>query len=313
MPISEDDPYEMISLSKSRRIVFGPLRFQFTAHDAWAEVMLHRLGKKLECVDFSGLPHRYVHLLEFHPDSLERADGRLVRLPEKTARLLPRNLPREDWVLTGDDTGYACWSHPCSRHALWTFPTETPHAKADFQVPWQLLFEEIITRKGAMAHGGLATLNKKGFLFLAPPGGGKSTALSRLPPPWRVLGDDAALVWPNRRGGFSASPLPTWGDLLKPEENIGGGVRFKVGRNIDLDGIFLLVKSNCDESIALSPLKALPRIFRALNEHPRVYAVRHVFVSELIECANSLTKKTALWELKLTLSGRFWEIVSAVI
>lgn len=303
----------MILPLKSRRIVFGPIRLQFIAHDAWAEVMLHRLGKKLECVDFSGLPHRHVHLLEFYPDSLERADGRLVRLPEKTARLLPRNLPREDWLLTGDDTGYVCWSHPRSRHALWTFPTETPHAKADFQVPWHLLLEEIIARKGAMAHGGLATLNKRGFLFVAPPGGGKSTAISRLPSPWRVLCDDAALVWPNRRGGFSASPLPTWGDLLKPKENFQGSAKFKVERKVDISGIFFLVKSDSDKSTQLSPLKALPRLFRALNEHPRVHAVRHVFVSELIECANSLTKKTALWELKLTLGGRFWEIVSAVI
>jgi len=295
------------------RLTIGPLHYVFQAQDAWGEETLERLRAHVVCVDFSGPPQRVLHLASLAMTVEENAHINRNQLPDRFADLLPEDSPRQGWQLAGDETGYLAFRHPATRHALWIFGAIPAEYRAPFQLPWPLLLEDIVVMGGGILHGGLIVKKGKGLILTAPPGGGKTTAIARLPSDWQVLADDACLVWPGDGGLFLASPLPTWSVLLGRGEALPAIGRWQVGTIVTMSGIIFLRKRDTDQLSPLPALQALPVLHQALCEHPRVVANRIPHRTRLFDVARCLSKGMPVWWLDATLDGEFWEGLATII
>lgn len=69
-------------------------------------------------------------------------------------------------------------------------------------------------RGGLLLHGALAEHDGRGAILAGPGGVGKTTASRRLPPSWRSLSDDVALVVRGVDGKYWAHPWPTWSRFM---------------------------------------------------------------------------------------------------
>ncbi len=198
--------------------------------------------------EFTGPAHRVFHLLEYPitgEDNLHIGEKKGNTLPDRLSQLLPSHLPRSDWGLLPDDFGCLYWTHTCSAHGFWTLGTpggDMPNPL--FWLPWPTLVEDIISRSGGMMHAGLAVLHKRGYLFSAPSGGGKTTTVSRLPSPWEMLTDDTVLVWPTANGVFVASPLPATGSLRQDMKPLIKMSKWEFAKIVEVERSFFLVKAD---------------------------------------------------------------------
>jgi SynChlorMet cassette protein ScmC len=293
----------------SMRLIIGPLRYQYLAYDAWGSHVLSCIQQNLNCITFSGVPNRVIHVLEFSLTTHEHAEINADTLPERLSNILPEKLPRQGWKLTGDETGYMCWHHTRTSDIIWTYNTIQAYYQAPYQIPWQPIFEDMVEIGGGILHSGLSSLHGLGYLFLAPPGGGKTTALSRIPQPWKVLADDAVLVWPIRES-FFASPLPTWSVLLGTSKKMIGIDRWQVGDVLKIIGAMILEKNREQDNISpLYYLNAISAFYRALIEHPTVLSNSHSYRKNLFDISCELAKKIPSWRLELTIEGKFWELI----
>jgi SynChlorMet cassette protein ScmC len=175
------------------------------------------------------------------------------------------------------------------------------------------MVEDIIRLGGGLFHGGLAVLRGRGYLFTAPPGGGKTTALSRMPRPWRVLADDAALVWPIGKGTFLASPLPTWGDLVRNEKGPLRVKRWRISESVSVCGVFLLKKAPRERLMPFPPLRTARPLYLAFSEHPTVCRDRDPFRKQIFRAACALARAVPSWKLELTRGGEFWHIIEDML
>jgi len=296
----------MSAPATSLRLTIGPLRYLLVAHDAWGREALSKLSTGVDCVSFSTPPHRVLHLLEFHPSEHEWQEIRSRSVPHRLAEVLPADLPTRGWALAGDDSGGCCWQHEETSQTLWTHGLTTPHFSPTLQLPWYPLLADISRRGGSVIHAGLVLLGDAGYLLTAPPGGGKTTALSRLPCPWRVQSDDAALLWPAERSGFLASPLPTWGVLIRGSAPLPGLQPWRIAETSPVAGVALLQKSDRVRLARLTPIESAQHLYRALCEHPRVVSVRHRFRRRAFRTASELARGVPAWRLQLTHEGDFW-------
>jgi SynChlorMet cassette protein ScmC len=291
------------------KIALGPLRYELIAHDAWAKELLSLLEKNLCQGPFRAVSPRVLHLLEFQPTSRQRQEIAAGILPARF-RNLAVDAPRSGWTLLGDGTGHVCWLHPDSDQLFWTFNTESPHARAVYQLPWPLLVQDILDRGGGVLHGGLAVFRRRAYLFSAPPGGGKTTTLTRLPHEWKVLADDAMLIWPDNRGGSRASPLPTWSVLLGVNPMAFRGTCWRVSASFPVQELVFLKKSRIDDLSPLTCTRAIPMLFRALSEYPGVLPNLSRYNRNIFFNACALSRIIPASELRLTRNGRFWDLFS---
>jgi hypothetical protein len=296
----------------SLKLTIGPLRYQLLAHDAWGEETLARLRAHVHCVPFRGPPRRTVHLLEMSLTREETRRARTQALPERLQQWLPEGSPAEGWRMQRDETGLLSWCHAGTAHAFGTYFSWPGDYPSTFQLPWQLMLQDMVELGGAIVHGGLALWEESGYIFTAPPGGGKTTALSRIPAPWHLLADDAAVLWPNQ-GGFWASPLPTWSVLLARSENPPGIKRWELGKVVPVATVLFLEKARQDSLRPLPPLQAAQRLYRALCEHPRVLANRAPYRKSLFHTACTVVQTLPVWELQLTRHGEFWRVLEEVV
>jgi SynChlorMet cassette protein ScmC len=196
---------------------------------------------------------------------------------------------------------------------MWTWNTETPHYKTVFQLPWHPILEDMVKLGGALLHSGLAVVEDRGYLYTAPPGGGKTTTLSRIPSPWQVVADDAVLVWPTEEGVFRTAPLPTWGVLFGSKEKIQNVVQWKVGTTFKTAGVILLKKAEHERLVPLRASEAAQHLYRAFSEHPVVLTNRDPFRKHLFRTACRLSRAVPAWQLELSSEGTFWELLGKVL
>jgi len=293
----------------SLRVTFGPLRYLFLAHDDWGEKALSRIAENLDFRVFPGPPSRVIHLLEIRLTRRENKEINLNCLPDRLARLIPEVAPGQGWKMIGDESGCLSWKNQRTRDSFLAYNAVFPGPKVSFYLPWYALFSDLVEIGGGLLHGGLASRGDRGYIFTAPPGGGKTTTLSRIPAPWKVLSDDALLVWPVGQKIFRASPLPTWGNILGNSKTFVGDRLKKVSTSTRVAGALFLKKSAREELTPLHPLETARHLYRALSEHPAVVSARPPFRVNLFQTACNLAKSLPAWEIALTRNGNFWKLL----
>jgi hypothetical protein len=86
-----------------------------------------------------------------------------------------------------------------------------------------------LMRGGVVMHAALVTFDGQGYLLAGKSGAGKSTAASRVPPPWEALCDEMVLAVPDPAGDWWAHPWPTWSKIA-----LGGEGSWPVERAVPL-------------------------------------------------------------------------------
>lgn len=292
---------------------FGPLQYAINAYDECSEALLSLIQQQLDVTSSPGQPDRLIHLLTYKmtPEDFEFIGA--STLPPRLAAITPVTLPSTGWLWSADELGYAGCRHPKTVHGFWTYDAERANTLAVYQIPWEFFTPDLCQRPGGIFHGGLAVCNDRGYLFTAPPGGGKSTALSRFPQPWEVLSDDAALVWFDREGTLWASPLPTWSALMGRGSMLPAEHRPRVAAMMPVAGIVLLEKSSREHVVSVRAIDAVAELYRALREHPAALRQRSFLNALLFHCACAMARTTPIWRLELTRHGPFWETLAKAL
>lgn len=292
----------------SLRITLGPLRYHFVAHDAWGDRTIAELRRFVACRTFRGAPDRTFHLLR-EPDEESQEESSRGMIPPELLVLLPGGSPLLQWSRDLDTTGSFTRRHSEFPECFWTYRAEISNDPVRFRLPWSLIIEDMIGRGGAVLHAGLAVRGKTSVLFSAPSGGGKSTALARIPAPWRVMADDAVVVWPSGRGGIKASPLPTWSVMLGRSRTPKCISRWKSSESWRVGAIAILQKAPFLDYSPLASVDAAGHLYRALSDHPESNRSRHLFRKEFFGTACSLARSLPAFILRLGLSDAYWRLL----
>jgi hypothetical protein len=291
-------------------LTLGPLHYHLQAHDDWATELLGRLADRVACARFSGPVHRHVHVVRQPLGHIADEAFAAGNLPPELVALVPEELPLQGWQISGDDVRHITWRHADTHHVFWLESCgETTPALSfpcPFHLPLDLLFYDIVQLGGGIVHGGLAVYHGQGVLLTAPPGGGKTTAFSTTPESWLLLSDDAALVWPDAKGAFHISPLPTWSVLLGVNPQLERIVQWQVGTSRPLAGILFLEKADAIALTRQHPIDAAFPLYRAFSEYPAVIIGRTPHRIALFKAASALARTLPAWSLQLTHKGNFW-------
>jgi SynChlorMet cassette protein ScmC len=192
---------------------------------------------------------------------------------------------------------------------------------------WQSLYpvyKKIQEAGGFPFHCGFVELNGQGCLLAAPGNTGKSTCCSRIPPPWRAVSDDEAVIVKLKEGKYVVHPMPTWSNFLwRDREGTAGwagntkppATRFtwRAEESIPLKAVFFLEQAPEDSLEVVSQGQAAVymndsasqvcrRSWRKLDPEIERGYKRRVFQN-----ACELSKSVPSFLLKVSLTGRFWE------
>jgi hypothetical protein len=298
-----------MSGQRSLSAVLGPLKYHFQAHDTWGEKTLSRLRRQTVCLPFATEPGRTIHLLREPSPRGNRGRISAGVLPPRLAAVLPSGAPRRGWRLDLDSTLSLSRTRPGYRHGTWTYPLRAAEDSLRFRLPWPVMLSDIVSAGGGLLHAGLAVSRERVFLFAAPSGGGKSTALARLPGSWTVEADDAVLVWPEGPRAVRASPLPTWSIMAGRNSKPDWLDRWNLGRSWRVDEVVILEKARFLKRSPLDPDKAAPLLYRALSDHPECSLRRHLYRVEFFRTACRLARSVPASVLRLDLRGAFWKLL----
>jgi hypothetical protein len=290
-------------------ISIGPWCYRLHAYDRWGAETLDKIGRNKHCLTPDSKPSRFIHLMEFHLTPLEVKDSLSHIIPERLRRMLPCKLPESGWITIVDGSGQRFWFHESTPHTVWNYDPFWDNFKDYVPLPWQAVFMDAVKQKGGLFHGGMVVLHDTSYILTAPGGGGKTTAISRLPVPWQVLSDDASLIWPSTDKGFIASPLPNWIEGMIRYKNIPDAANCPITASYKLGGILLLKKSDHEKLSRIQPIDAVQHIYRALSEHAEVLLIRNLFRSDLFHISSEIARTVPFLEMELTRNGDFWEVL----
>lgn len=177
-----------------------------------------------------------------------------------------------------------------------------------------MVFNEILailSDRILLIHGALLVNGERGYVLTGRGGIGKSTAAARVPPPWQAEADDMIAVMATPEG-YVAYPLPTWSQLYEdPARHRGGDMNL----HHPLSGIYLLEQSATDEVRGLRAVDAITRLYQ---NSITLYQRFLLFASgdDRLRCrqdvfmhARRLLDRTPCAVLRLSLDGRFWELL----
>jgi SynChlorMet cassette protein ScmC len=168
---------------------------------------------------------------------------------------------------------------------------------------------------GLSLHAGLVERDGKGVLLAAPKNIGKSTCCERIPRPWSVLCDEETLVVQDNQRKYLVHPFPTWSDYIARRSDR----TWNVQHHVALRAIFFLEQAEVDEVISLGQGEAAVLINQSAvqvdyrywydldNEELRFRK------KKLFENACELAKVIPSFKLRVSLKGRFWEKIEAVL
>ena len=159
-----------------------------------------------------------------------------------------------------------------------------------------------LKRRQMAVHGALLAKGDRGVIVCGPPGAGKSTCASRVPPPWTALADDAILIT-QHNGEYFAQGLPTWSryqlGIVSPTLNWDRAVR--------LNGIFRLIQGKCD---FIGDILGLEKVGVPLNQFDDIKymwpARSPQLVEAMLDFASQLAHNVPVHKLHCSLTGEFW-------
>ncbi len=176
------------------------------------------------------------------------------------------------------------------------------------------LYLDTLDHGGLPVHAALVERDGRGILLAGRSGIGKSTCCRRLPLPWRGLADDLALVIRDSSGRYRAHPLPTWSAVRSGFEGT-----WDVSRSVPLEAVFFLDQSGSDEVVPVGRGAAAVGCSQSANEVLRSVGPfrldgRQLNVgSRVFENAADLFLALPAFQLRVSLTGRFWEKIDEVL
>jgi hypothetical protein len=186
-----------------------------------------------------------------------------------------------------------------------------------------LIGRDAQSRGGLLLHGALAEFPAgqaaQGVLLAGPGSSGKTTASGRLPPPWRSLCDDTALVVRDARGQYWAHPWPTWSRFFGGNGGPGPGGSWEVQRAIPLRAIFFLEQSAGERVTPLKPVQTVSLLMESVEQTS--YRLRRYLseddlnkiLLERLANTNGLARSVPAFMLQLSLTGAFWREMESVL
>jgi hypothetical protein len=284
----------------------GPLYYELRAYDGWGVDVLECISAHVACKNMQCKPDRIIHLTQISQEDL--GDTTQPPFPDRLCPQVTGLHPPLDWQQRSSrlDT---VWFSAQTVHTFWKAVTDSAIGPVRLHLPWGLIIDDIIARGGGLIHGGLASFNDSGFLFLAPPSGGKSTTLSTAPTSWQVFSDDAALLWPGNQNEWQASPLPAWGNIINP------GMKWlypemKLGRCCRLKGLVILEKASEIHLQPISPIDIVANLYRSLNEYPAAIMGSGQQWGPLFRMAARMARDLSGWTLSLPRHADIWPLLT---
>lgn len=266
-------------------LCFGPLHYRFSPEDSWGVETVKKLAGHM-------------------------ASTFVVNPPD---RIVSVGMPTDHSPV--DNQGYMINSLGVFRYsptvvaARWCYGADARLPEFRYQLPWPLILADITHHGGAVAHAGLAIHNERGVLFLAPPGGGKSTTLATAPTEWEVLSDDAALVWPEG-DRWLASPLPSWTEMTATGSPPTTDKLFDPARQCQVHAMVVLVKG---PNVRMEPLEstvAATHTYRALSEYPSTAIAGLPLAEKWFRTAAAMARTLPCKRLQLPLGGDIWTLLA---
>jgi SynChlorMet cassette protein ScmC len=173
---------------------------------------------------------------------------------------------------------------------------------------------DVQSRKGLLVHGALVERDDGlGAILTGPSGAGKTTASSRIQPPWRSLSDDLTLVICDVQGRYWAHPWPTWSCF----EDGGPGGSWDVGYSIPLRAIFFLSRATEDSFEPLGSGRAACMLLETAEQAFYRFSWLDNDASghrlQRFENACVMVRATPCFILNLSPTGTFWEQMNTAI
>lgn len=282
----------------ARELIIGPLVYHLYAIDQWGADILDGISAHLASNVITHNADRKILLFHDHPTAFSA--------PEEPGEFSIRDVEEDSWRLSKSliDT---TWQSSQSDCTFWSAGADASIGPVRFHLPWTLIIDDLVARGGGLIHAGLASHKNSGYLFTAPPSGGKSTTLRTAPSDWQVLSDDAALVW-SADHHWLASPLPSWGDQLRPVEP-WPWPQMKLDTTCVITDILQLEKGDHIELVKQTPSTALAAIYRALNEYPVTILADSGYREDYFGSAAHMARDLSTWQLTLPKHGDIWSLL----
>ncbi len=258
-------------------------------------------------------------LKQGHPGEGPSPDDRLMFFYEKNAD------PRRLEPLFSQDPGWTELNHyffRLSLHSRWHHilgeydsakPNSSSHALMFEAMP--LVYWESVCRGGLPLHAALLEYQGQRVILAAPGETGKSTCSRRVEPPWRGCCDDEVLVVRSPSGRYLTHPFPTWTDYFwERAENT-----WQVEDALPLAGIFFFEQAPEDDCVPLEAGRAAAAATYAA-EQTMTRFLRYCGAAEaqelrraMFDNACALVRQVPTFHLRVSLHGRFWENIEAVL
>jgi SynChlorMet cassette protein ScmC len=178
------------------------------------------------------------------------------------------------------------------------------------------LISSIALNRGCLfIHGGLAEKGGIGVIFAGKSGSGKTTAVNRMPAPWKPLCDESTFIVPDDQGVFWAHPMPTHSRFI--EEGQGG--IWNVQHSVPLKGIFFLAQDNNEQLVPLNRTNSAYLINQFAYEAMvslfgwcDIEARKAIFM-QILSNSSAVAQEVPAYILRLSLTGPFWNDVDRAI
>ena len=229
---------------------------------------------------------------------------------------LRRRLPANGWE-PQDLVWLQVWSHRAVPDIICAvgFHEGKKHEILQMRMALQPIYQRIQDLGGLPLHAALVERNGFGILLAAQGGTGKTTCCRRLPSPWRALSDDEALVVRDNNQGYLVHPFPTWSDyLLKRSTRT-----WHIQNYLPTSAIFFLEQAEADEVVTVGQGQGAALVYQSATQ----VCARHwinlnneklsMLRKRLFENCCDLAQRTPIFRLRLSLEGKFWEEIEAIL
>ena len=171
------------------------------------------------------------------------------------------------------------------------------------------LYLRCLRNGGLPVHASSAECDGKAIIIVAAGDTGKTTTVRRLPPPWRELGDDAALLLPCSNGGFCLHPLPTWSEFIY---GANPTISWSMKCGNKLAAVFFLKQAEYDKAEHLNSTHAMISLQQSameiIGELKEKLSVEHNL--KTLDTASKIIQASSAFTLHATLDGRIWETIN---